>query len=114
MAKQKKGEDTLTRGQAHQLVSDALVEVVTGGGDMKPLLDLQEHWIGHRDLVGDEKAEDVADLLHGFVDEVAFNGDSQRSNGPQDSDPTDLTEIPVPLTIESISGRADPYVGVRK
>ena len=82
---------TLTRGAAHGIVE--------GCATLSAALDLQEHWIGHRDYLSagmpDCEAADLSVIkctLREYVDECAFNGDHERSNGPKDSDDTGLTE----------------------
>jgi hypothetical protein len=81
--------DTLTRAQAVDVVADC----ATNG--LQALLDLQQHWIGHRDYVAEPtEAETIAELsgiLCEYVDEHAWQGDDTRSNGPKDSDDTGLT-----------------------
>ncbi len=60
--------------------------------DRLPFLqDLQEHWIGHRDvLAGDpaEAAEDLAQTLAEYVDECAS---PRNDRTPRGTDPTGLT-----------------------
>jgi len=85
---------TLTRAQAHQLVDEA--HRIAGRGSLMDasavcLMDLHEHWIGHRDVTENDTANSIAEALHDYVDECC-NGDDVRSNGPHESDPTDLTE----------------------
>lgn len=72
---------TLTREQAHDLIDDC--------ENRDALRALSVHWIGH-DQDG-LSAEELLSLLHEYVDAAAFNGDDERSNGPKDDDPTDLT-----------------------
>lgn len=73
---------TLTRDEAHDVVSMA------AGGGLADLQRLSVEWIGH-DNEGCT-AEELEELLNGFADECAFNGDEERSNGPRGSDDTDL------------------------
>ena len=75
-------KDTLTRGEAHDLITECACNV-------EPLRDLYQHWIGHR-AEGLKTADDIESVLREYVDEAAFNGDDERSNGPKDSDATDL------------------------
>lgn len=89
----------LTREQAHDLV-DAAMEAPTGAARLEAVLSLQEHWIGHRDFCASGFEDDdgrateataVAEMLHEYVDESAFAGDDERSNGPNASDDTGLS-----------------------
>lgn len=89
----RKTTETLTREEAYELIEEAR------SAGLHALLDLQEHWIGHRDVFGDETVEQLADFLHGYVDEVAdqlasAGWDSRSGENPplpHDDDETDLT-----------------------
>lgn len=72
---------TLTRDEAHDVVAMAADE------GLAALLDLQEAWVGHRDVNDDDTAESVAGMLHEYVDAVASE-DNDRA--PRGSDPTEL------------------------
>lgn len=74
---------TLTRMEAEQCIADC-------GDDVNALLDLQEHWIGHREHNAFPRSDEIGDLLREYVDEVT-SGDDARSNGPKDTDETGLT-----------------------
>jgi hypothetical protein len=79
----------LTRGQAEDLIREC-------DGKLKRLLDLQEHWIGHRDvaLSSLEPFDEVTEFLYSYVDERTLDGDHIRARGPSDADETDLTAPP--------------------
>lgn len=90
----------LTRGEAHDLI----IERHHGGDDPAVcLLDLQQHWIGHRDhepqASQQEHADAIAAFLHEYVDAQADQRtqDEWDSRGgenppaPSDDNPTDLT-----------------------
>lgn len=85
---------TLTRMQAIDTVADA----ATNG--LEALLDLQAHWIGHRDYAAEhtdaETIAEVSAMLCEYVDSCAddIGADSTRSNGPKDSDRTGLEVWP--------------------
>jgi hypothetical protein len=75
----------LTRAQASDLISDCTT--------LEQLLDLQAHWIGHRDHLPEDTAETLAAMLYGYADDCADDAapDTTRSNGPKGSDRTGLT-----------------------
>lgn len=76
---------TLTRQQAHDLIT----ERHHGGDDpLVCLLDLQQHWIGHRDHEPIDGAAAIAEFLHEYVDERAAELDDRT---PRHNDTTDLT-----------------------
>ncbi len=82
--------NALTRAEAHELI----IERRHGGADpLVCLLDLQQHWIGHRDYMEadsvTESADDVAATLHEYVDECDC---PQNDRTQRDTDPTDLTD----------------------
>ena len=79
--------DELTRGEAHDLVDEALAASEADAGEAIKALCI--HWIGHAEFDG--TIEETADVLHEYVDDAAFNGDDERNTGPKDSDPTGLT-----------------------
>lgn len=76
--------NTLTRDQADALVSECTT--------LEGLLDLQQHWIGHRDIAPGEKRGHVRAVLYEYITECAFAGDNERSNGPKGTDDTGLTQ----------------------
>lgn len=79
----------LTRGQAEDLIREC-------DGDLQQLLNLQQHWIGHRDVAPSalEPFDEVSELLFSYVDERTLDGDRIRAHGPSDADQTDLTAPP--------------------
>jgi hypothetical protein len=90
----------LTREQAHQLIEDCCSDLMQGeDGSHAALLDLQEHWIGHRDIGDDDTPETVAAMLHEYVDanadQCAQAGWDSRGGenppAPSDDNPTELT-----------------------
>jgi hypothetical protein len=72
--------DTLTRAEAHALISEAAGDAVALRA-LAVLWDIPGHWNDH--------AQWSDDTLRDFVDSVA-SGDDARSNGPKDSDDTGL------------------------
>lgn len=83
--------ETLTRGEAHDVIERALC--LTEQGALDYLRRLQKHWIGHDEVHAEDTAETLAEFLHGYVDECAFNGDDERSNGPKPGDDTGLVAL---------------------
>lgn len=85
---------TLTRGAAIDLVAEYATEGLTA------LLDLQEHWIGHRDYVPEaSESETIAELsavLCEYVDDCAEALQDRRVFGCTTTSPDDLTDLVAP------------------
>lgn len=81
---------TLTRGAAIDLVADA----ATNG--LEALLDLQQHWIGHRDYLPEtDTVAELSAMLCGYVDSCAEALQDRRRSGRNPS-PRDRTELTAP------------------